>query len=192
MKLPSPKCNKIRGKMKWRSLIIAMAFHTLVSGNADDKKNLNPGGRKFVFLIDFPELFSFFLVSFASFVFLFFLLVCLFFEIKNWCTFEYAGRWVIKKFHPTDFRKQDCFFWSNHVMICAIWYHLYNSINVNNTHGGVFLLKSNTPLWVFFTYFKLYIWYQIAKAFHIIFQSSKAQHPSMEIFNFGLFCVALL
>ena len=69
---------------------------------------------------------------------------------------------------------------------------LYNSKNVKNTHGEVFLLKSNTPLWVFFTYFKLYIWYQIAKAFHIIFQSSEAQHPSMEIFNFGLFCVALL
>ena len=83
MKLPSPKCNKIRGKMKRRSLIIAMAFHTLVSGNPDDDKNLNLGGRKFVFLIDFPELFSFFLVSFASFVFLFFLLVCLSFQIKN-------------------------------------------------------------------------------------------------------------
>ena len=77
MKLRSPKCNKIRGKMKWRSLIIAMAFHTLVSGNADDKKNLNPGGRKFVFLIDFPELFSFFFSFFCFFCILVFF-ACLF------------------------------------------------------------------------------------------------------------------
>ena len=39
--------------------------------------------------------------------------------------------------------------------------------NVKNTHGGVLLLvklqaKSNTPSWVFFTFFKLYKWYQIA------------------------------
>ena len=32
----------------------------LVSGNAGDKKNLHPGGRKF-FLIDFPQIFSFLL-----------------------------------------------------------------------------------------------------------------------------------
>ena len=39
------------------------------------------------------------------------------------------------------------------VMLCAIWYHLYNLKNVKNTHGGVLLLvnftKSNTPPWVF-------------------------------------------
>ena len=51
-------------------------------------------------------------------------------------------------------------------------YHLYNLKNVKNTHGGVLLLikfqalackftKSNTPRWVFFTFFKLYEWYQI-------------------------------
>ena len=43
------------------------------------------------------------------------------------------------------------------------WYHLYNSKNVKNIHGGVLLLKSNTPPWVFFTFFKLYKWYQIAQ-----------------------------
>ena len=32
---------------------------TLVSGNAGDEKNLHPGSRKFIFLIDFPEIFSF-------------------------------------------------------------------------------------------------------------------------------------
>ena len=60
-------------------------------------------------------------------------------------------------------------------MFCAIWYHYYNLKNAKNTHGGVFLLvilraqichitKSSTPPWVFFTYFKLYKWYQIAQS----------------------------
>ena len=36
--------------------------------------------------------------------------------------------------------------------------------NVKNTHGGALLLvKSNTPPWVFYTFFKLYKWYQIAQ-----------------------------
>ena len=59
-------------------------------------------------------------------------------------------------------------------MRCAIWYHLYNLKYVKNTHGGVLLLvklqalacnftKSNTPPLVFFTFFKLYGWYQIAQ-----------------------------
>ena len=57
-------------------------------------------------------------------------------------------------------------------MFCAIWYHLYNSKNVKNTHGGVLLVKlqafstfskSNTLPWVFFTLFKLYKWYQIVQ-----------------------------
>ena len=60
------------------------------------------------------------------------------------------------------------------VMRCAIWYHLYNLKNVKNTHGGVLILiklqteacnftKINTPPWVFFAFFKLYRWYQIAQ-----------------------------
>ena len=32
---------------------------TLISGNAAEEKNLHPGGRKFIFLIDLPEVFSF-------------------------------------------------------------------------------------------------------------------------------------
>ena len=59
-------------------------------------------------------------------------------------------------------------------MLCAIWYHLYYLKNVKNTHSGVLLLvklqakawnitKSNTPLWIFFTFLKLYKWYQIAQ-----------------------------
>ena len=56
----------------------------------------------------------------------------------------------------------------------AIWYDLYNLKNVKNTHGGVLILvklqasacnftKINTPPWVFFTFLKLYKWYQIAQ-----------------------------
>ena len=44
------------------------------------------------------------------------------------------------------------------VILCAIWYHLYNLKNVKNTHG-----KSETPPWMFFTLFTLYKWYQIAQ-----------------------------
>ena len=50
-------------------------------------------------------------------------------------------------------------------MLFVIWYQLYDLKDVKNTHGGVFLLvkleaeaynfttKSNTPPWVFFTFF---------------------------------------
>ena len=54
----------------------------------------------------------------------------------------------------------------SYVMRCAIWYHLNNLKNENNTHWGVLLLvklqvsscnftKSNFLLWVFFSVFKL-------------------------------------
>ena len=45
------------------------------------------------------------------------------------------------------------------VMLCAIWYHLYNLKNVKNTHGGVLILvklqatKINTSPWMFFHVF---------------------------------------
>ena len=59
-------------------------------------------------------------------------------------------------------------------MRCAIWYHLCNIKNVKNTNGGVLILvtlqvkacnftKIDTPPRVFFTFFKLYKWYQIAQ-----------------------------
>ena len=59
-------------------------------------------------------------------------------------------------------------------MLCGIWYHLHNLKKVENTHGGVLILvklqalawnftKSITPPRVFFTFFKLYKWYQIAQ-----------------------------
>ena len=53
-----------------------------------------------------------------------------------------------------------------YVVLCTIQYHVYNLKNVKNTHGGVLLSVkfSNTPPWVFFTFFKLYQWYQIAQS----------------------------
>ena len=36
-------------------------------------------------------------------------------------------------------------------MLCTTWYHLYNLINVKNTHACNFT-KINTPPWVFFTF----------------------------------------
>ena len=60
------------------------------------------------------------------------------------------------------------------VMCCAIWYHLYNLKKVKNTHWGMLIsvklqaeacnfTKINTPRWVFFTFFQLHKWYQIAQ-----------------------------
>ena len=57
---------------------------------------------------------------------------------------------------------------NSYVVRCAIWYHLYNLTNVKNTHGRLLILACNftkisTPPWVFFTFFKLRKWYQIAQ-----------------------------
>ena len=60
-------------------------------------------------------------------------------------------------------------------MLCAIWYYLHSFKNVKNTHGRVLLLvklqaeaynftKSNTTPWMFFTFSKLYMWYQIVQS----------------------------
>ena len=70
----------------------------------------------------------------------------------------------------TIFTKKD----PPYVMRCTIWYHWYNLKNVKNTYGGVLILvklqssslqfcKINSPPWVFFTFFKLYKWYQIVQ-----------------------------
>ena len=64
------------------------------------------------------------------------------------------------------------------MMLCSIWYHLCNLKNVKNTHRGVLVLvklqdeasnfnKSNNHPRVFFTFFKLYKWYQIAHSVSI-------------------------
>ena len=60
------------------------------------------------------------------------------------------------------------------IMLCVIWYYLHNLKNMKNSHEGVLLLvrllasvcnftKSNTPPWLFFTFFKLYKSYQLAQ-----------------------------
>ena len=49
------------------------------------------------------------------------------------------------------------------VILCAIWYRLYNSKKRENIHGVVLLLI-NTPPWVFFTFFKLSKWYHSKNA----------------------------
>ena len=58
-----------------------------------------------------------------------------------------------------------------YLVLCAIWYHSYNLKKVKDTHGGV--LKSNTPPWVFLTFFKLYEWYQIAQSTTYLSQTLK-------------------
>ena len=61
------------------------------------------------------------------------------------------------------------------VMLCAIWYHLYNLKNVLllvklQVEASNFT-KSSTPPWMCFTFFKLYKWYQIAqRTTHINFR----------------------
>ena len=60
------------------------------------------------------------------------------------------------------------------VIRCAIWYYLHNFKNVKTPTEECYLVKlqakstksftkSNTPSWVFFTFFKLYKWYQTAQ-----------------------------
>ena len=54
-------------------------------------------------------------------------------------------------------------------MRCEIWYHCCNLRNVENTYGRVLkkscnYTKSDTPPWVFFTFFKRYKWCQIGQS----------------------------
>ena len=72
-------------------------------------------------------------------------------------------------------------------MRCAIWYHLHNLENVKSTHGGVLILvklqaKINTPPWVFFTFFKLNKWCQIAKRItYVSYKISKFQSINIAV-----------
>ena len=66
------------------------------------------------------------------------------------------------------------FIWYSFVMRWTIWHHLRNLKNVKNTHGGVLLLvklqltKSNTPPWMFFTFFICANDTKSGKASHLI------------------------
>ena len=74
-------------------------------------------------------------------------------------------------------------------MRCAIWYHLYNLKNVKNTRGRVLILvrlrasacnftKINISPWVFFTFLKLYKWYQIVQ--RVTYGNSKSMIQSFK------------
>ena len=66
----------------------------------------------------------------------------------------------------------------------AIWYHLHNLKNVKNTHGRVLLLVKlqafSIPPWVFFTFFKLNKWYQIAQNDKLLLMS--LNHIKSDVF----------
>ena len=112
-------------------------------------------------------------------------------EVKIWIVFFYAQYWyfwkpyiwskrVFSPFLSLIFVMRCAIFISLpflsriFAMRCAIWYHWYKLKNVKNTHGGLLILvkfqtkacnftKIHTPSWVFFTFFKLYKWYQIVQ-----------------------------
>ena len=87
---------------------------SMASENAGDQKNLHPGAHKFIFVIDFPEIFSSLRYFLLSFLFSWFF-AC-FFVFWNW-KYIYSnthstvrvGEWW-KNFHQADLRKQDYFF----------------------------------------------------------------------------------
>ena len=71
------------------------------------------------------------------------------------------------------------------VVHCAIWYHLYNlknekkqpwrSVNFSKVTGSACnFTKIKTPPWVFFSFFKLHKWYQIAQS--TTFRSARKSH----------------
>ena len=80
----------------------------------------------------------------------------------------------------------------------ATWYHLYNLKNVKNIHGGALILvklqasaykftKINIPPWVFFTFFELYKWYQIAQRITDIYKfTHRSEFKKLRIFAMRL------
>ena len=98
--------------------------------------------------------------------------------------FRLKRRWDKQLMRKLGFKGRNLRFMRQHffmVMDCAFWYHLHNSKQVKNTHGGVLFLvmlqtkvctftKSNIPPWVYFKFFKLCKWYQIAQSISHYFQ----------------------
>ena len=83
-------------------------------------------------------------------------------------------------------------------MHCAIRYHLNNFKNVKNTHRRMLIsvklqveacnfTKINIPPWVFFTFFKLYKWYQIAQRITYVSHGKLLSMSSKTFSNFRLF-----
>ena len=69
------------------------------------------------------------------------------------------------------------------VMLCAISYHLCNFKNVKKHpwRSVTFSTKSNTPPWVFFMFFKLHKWYQIAQLIIITMPRSQKLQNEMRL-----------
>ena len=72
-----------------------------------------------------------------------------------------------------------------YVMLCPIWYHLYNFKHVQNTHNRCVTFsyltsnftKTNTLPWVYLTFFKLHKWCQIAQSityYYLLFRRTYA------------------
>ena len=67
--------------------------------------------------------------------------------------------------------------------LCTIWSFLHNLKNAKNTYGRVILSKSSTPPWVFFTFFTLRKWYQIAQSITYLKQQERNMiNQSMDAF----------
>ena len=98
--MAQPKC----GCLKQYSTTKKKKNKTLVSGNAGDKNNLHPSSYKFIFLIDFLEIFFFFFSFFFffcilvlfCFLLLFFLLVC-FLKLKIYILIQIWLCWWFSK-----------------------------------------------------------------------------------------------
>ena len=97
----------------------------------------------------------------------------------NWVKLRYFMEWLLKSFCLIGCSIEISF---TYEMLCAICYHLHNLINLKNTPGGVLILvnlqaeacnltKTNTPPWVFFTFFKLSKWNQISRSITYIYMS---------------------
>ena len=56
----------------------------------------------------------------------------------NWSIIQFISGNIQTKeiLFPKHFPKCQAMIKENSVMLCAIWYHLYNLKNVKNTHGG--------------------------------------------------------
>ena len=102
-----------------------------------------------------------------------------FYSFEVSCTFIHKAFTWRSKQHANLYKYiYICIFYiiyKKYVMRCAICYYLYNLKIVKNTQREVLLLvklqtksfsfnKSNTPPWVFFTFFKLQKWSQIVQS----------------------------
>ena len=88
--------------------------------------------------------------------------------------------WEIKIYFEKIVQWERTVIWQNNFAALRDLVSFGQLKNGKNTHGGVLLLlklqaktcnfaKSNTPSWVFFTFFKLCKWYEITQNISIFF-----------------------